>query len=181
MDSTFYVSVDIETDGRIPSENSMLSLGAAVCQIENGIIDKFKVNLKPLLGASQYGPTMDWWKKQPEAWVKSTEDAVDPNEAMNKFRGFLSKYPKPVCIAYPAGFDFTFIYWYLIKFGGQSPFSFSCLDIKTLAAERLGIPYRSAVKRNMPKHWFGETPHTHCALDDAVGQAELFLNIMKDC
>ena len=32
---------------------------------------------------------------------------------------------KPVFVAYPAGFDFLFVYWYLIRFVGESPFSHS--------------------------------------------------------
>jgi len=35
---------------------------------------------------------------------------------------------KPVFVGYPAGFDFLFVYWYLIRFTGESPFSFSALD-----------------------------------------------------
>ena len=40
---------------------------------------------------------------------------------------------KPVFVAYPAGFDFLFVYWYLIRFTGASPFSHSALDMKTYA------------------------------------------------
>jgi hypothetical protein len=35
-----------------------------------------------------------------------------------------------VFVAYPAGFDFLFMYWYMIRFVGESPFSFSALGIK---------------------------------------------------
>jgi len=28
---------------------------------------------------------------------------------------------KPVFVGYPAGFDFLFVYWYLIRFAGESP------------------------------------------------------------
>lgn len=85
---------------------------------------------------------------------------------------------KPVFVAYPAGFDFLFVYWYLIRFAGESPFSFSALDIKSYAMAKLGVPYREATKRNMPKAWFSDRPHTHKALDDALGQGELFLNML---
>lgn len=38
-----------------------------------------------------------------------------------------------------------------------------------------------ATKRNMPKKWFhGCPPHTHKALDDAIGQGILFLNILAE-
>ena len=85
---------------------------------------------------------------------------------------------KPVFVAYPAGFDFTFVYWYLIRFTGRSPFSHSALDIKTLAMARLGVGFRDATKRNMPREWFDPVPHTHVALDDAIEQGALFCNIL---
>ena len=61
---------------------------------------------------------------------------------------------KPVFVGYPAGFDFLFVYWYLIRFAGESPFSFSALDIKTYAMAVLKKDYRKRNKRGMPKHWF---------------------------
>ena len=63
-----------------------------------------------------------------------------------------------------------FVYWYLIKFTGKSPFSHSALDIKTYAMAVLKKNYRESTKRNMPKHWFDQLPHTHIALDDAIEQ-----------
>jgi hypothetical protein len=84
-------------------------------------------------------------------------------------------------VAYPAGYDFLFVYWYIIRFGLKSPFSFSCLDMKTYAMAKLGVPYRQAVKKNMPKRWFQGLPeHTHKASDDALEQGLLFLNMLAD-
>jgi hypothetical protein len=74
----------------------------------------------------------------------------------------------PVFIGYPAAYDFLFVYWYLIRFVGRSPFSYSALDIKTFAMALLGTDYRKATKRHMPKRWFDALPHTHRALDDAI-------------
>jgi hypothetical protein len=71
-----------------------------------------------------------------------------------------------------------FVYWYLIRFAGESPFSFSALDIKTYAMALLKKGYRQAVKRNMPRSWFDDLPHTHCALDDAIEQGALFCNML---
>ena len=83
-------------------------------------------------------------------------------------------------VGYPVAYDFMFVYWYLIRFAGESPFSHSALDIKTAAMVALGCSYRDATKKNMPKSWFGEEPHTHVALDDAIGQGVLFCNIFKE-
>ena len=70
---------------------------------------------------------------------------------------------KPVFVGYPAAYDFMFVYWYLIRFTGESPFSHSALDIKTFAMALLGRGYRESTKRNMPRQWFDKTPHTHVA------------------
>lgn len=35
-------------------------------------------------------------------------------------------------------------------------------------------------ERYMPKRWFPVTKHTHVALDDALEQGELFINILKE-
>jgi hypothetical protein len=86
---------------------------------------------------------------------------------------------KPVFVAYPAGFDFLFVYWYLIRFVGESPFSHSALDMKSYAMAVLRTEYRASIKRNMPKHWFDKLPHNHVALDDAIEQGALFCNMLK--
>ena len=101
---------------------------------------------------------------------------------MPEYVAWLEALPgKPVFVAYPAGFDFTFVYWYLIRFAGRSPFSHSALDVKTLAMAALGCGYRDATKRNMPREWFPpDAPHTHVALDDAIEQGKLFVNVLRE-
>jgi hypothetical protein len=79
-----------------------------------------------------------------------------------------------VFVGYPAAFDFMFVYWYLIRFAGSSPFSHSALDVKTYAMALLGTEYRRTVKRTMPREWFDDSPHSHVALDDAIEQGALF-------
>src|SRR5439155_11681070 len=100
---------------------------------------------------------------------------------MPRYVVWIQKLPgRPVFVAYPAGFDFLFVYWYLIRFAGESPCSFSALDVKTYAMAMLKTPYRESVKRNMPKRWFDDLPHTHRALDDAIEQGAMFCNMLKD-
>jgi len=53
-----------------------------------------------------------------------------------------------------------FVYWYLMRFGGDSPFSHSALDIKTYAMALIQKDYRDSVKKNMPKEWFDAMRHT---------------------
>lgn len=177
-----YVSLDIEADGPIPGPYSMLSLGAAAFEPGNKTpLSQFEVNLLPLEGAAQDPDTMKWWATQPEAWNYLRTNRQPPESAMKQFRAWLEALPgKLVFVGYPATYDFMFVYWYLVRFTSfPAPFGFSGLDIKTLAATKLGVPYPQATKRNMPKSWFKGCPeHTHKAIDDAIGQGILFLNIL---
>ncbi|MFD0523500.1 3'-5' exonuclease family protein [Paractinoplanes durhamensis] len=118
---------------------------------------------------------MAWWATQPEAWAAARAAQQEPAAAMAGYRDWLTALPgKPVFVGYPAAFDFMFVYWYLIRFTGSSPFSHSALDIKTYAMALLGTEFRATVKRAMPKAWFEELPHSHVALDDAIEQGALF-------
>jgi DNA polymerase III alpha subunit (gram-positive type) len=178
------VSVDIETDGPAPMVNSMLSMGAAAYLWRPGRheqVDTFTVNLTPLPGAVQNAHTMKWWRSQPaEVWAAATDNAIEPAAGMTDFVRWLDGLPgpSPTFAAYPAGFDFTFVYTYLHAFVGHSPFSHSALDMKTLASSLLGVPYRKVSKRNMAVQWPAPGRHTHVALDDAIEQGEMLMQML---
>lgn len=179
--SEIYVSTDIESDGPIPGANSMLSFGSAAFLPNGEMRDTFSANLDTLPDAAPDPGTMEWWGRNPEAWAACRTDPRNPTEAMTAYVRWLRKLPgKPVFVGYPAGYDFLFVYWYLIRFAGESPFSFSALDIKSYAMAMLGTEFRRTAKRNMPKRWFGKHPHTHVALDDAIGQGVLFCNMLAE-
>jgi hypothetical protein len=176
-----YVSTDVETDGPIPGPHSMLSFASAAYKADKTLVRTFAVNLHTLPAAQGHPETMAWWETQPEAWDAARKDLQSPETAMPAYVAWLKALPgTPVFVAYPAGFDFLFIYWYLIRFAGESPFSFSALDMKTYAMAMMRTGYRQAVKRNMPRRWFDPLPHTHCALDDAIEQGALFCNMLAE-
>lgn len=176
-----YVSTDVETDGPIPGPHSMLSFGSAAYRPDKTLIGTFSANLETLPGAAGHPDTMSWWREHPEAWQASRVSLEDPAAVMPRYVAWLEGLPgRPVFVAYPAGFDFLFVYWYLIRFAGRSPFSFSALDVKTYAMALLKTEYRDAVKRNMPRRWFDPLPHTHQALDDAIEQGALFCNMLRE-
>jgi hypothetical protein len=177
--SEIYVSTDVESDGPIPGPHSLLSFGSAAYTADKELISTFEANLQLLEGAAGHPETMAWWQTQPEAWAACRQNLREPAEAMPAYVAWLKGLPgKPVFVGYPAGFDFLFIYWYLIRFAGESPFGFSGLDIKSFAMATLGTSWKETVKRNMPRSWFDEHPHTHKALDDAIEQGALFCNML---
>lgn len=181
MTHEIYVSTDIEADGPIPGPNSMLSFGSAAYLPDKTLVSTFTRNLETLSQAEPDPRTMAWWEKRPEAWQACRSDLVHPRAAMSDYVAWLAELPgKPVFVSYPAAFDFMFVYWYLMRFVGKSPFSHSALDIKTFAMARMGSAYRASTKRSMPNRWFDRLPHTHIALDDAIEQGALFCNMLND-
>lgn len=179
-----YISTDVETDGPIPGPNSMLSFGSVAILPGKIIYSEFSSNLETLEGATADPDTANWWLTQPKAWEACRKNLQNPKAAMIQYYNWLDKIKdkgySPVFVGYPAGFDFLFIYWYLMKFVGASPFSFSAIDVKTYAMAMLNKPYRQCTKRNFPQKWFEPNmPHNHVALDDAREQGMMFMNMME--
>jgi len=186
-----FVSIDVEADGPIPGQNSMLQLGAAAFDLEaddpRRPVSKFRVNLEELEGAVQDPGTMEWWSKQGDAYDKTRLNMVKPDYGMEMFARWLAAVAdqtkgKLVVAGYPVTYDFMWAYWYFIRFRGfPAPFGFQGLDMKTLAMSKLGCQYRESAKRRFPKTWFEGAPeHTHDAEDDAVGQGVMFVNMVRE-
>ncbi|MCX5193565.1 3'-5' exoribonuclease [Streptomyces sp. NBC_00249] len=183
---SLYISVDIEADGPVPGPYSMISFGACVAGRQDGATytaadperQTFYRELRPI---------SDRWVDAALAVSGLDRDRLlsegaDPAVAMAEFRAWVrevSAGAQPVMCAYPASFDWSFLYWYLIEFGDDSPFGHSgCLDMKTLYATKARVPLRAAVKGRMPRSLLSRRPHTHHALDDAMEQADLMSNLM---
>jgi hypothetical protein len=178
--SDVYISTDIEADGPIPGPHSMLSFASIAYADSGKEIGSFWANLQTLPGAVGDPKTMDWWRRNPEAYAETRRDLQDPEEVMRRYVNWLAQFSdRPVFVGYPVTFDFMFVYWYLMRFVGSSPFSHSGWDIKTAAAIAMRTPFRKTGKRNMPKAWFGPQKHSHRAPDDAREQGELHFNILR--
>ncbi|MEU1252715.1 3'-5' exonuclease [Streptomyces chartreusis] len=182
-----YISVDIEADGPIPGPYSMLSIGAAVAGVQDG--DGFTAadpeehtfyrELRPI--GEEFVPEALAVSGLDRERLKA--EGSEPAAALAEFSDWVrevSAGAQPVMCGYPASYDWTFLYWYLIRFTGASPFGHSgCLDMKTLYATKAGLPLRAVAKGTMPRELLSRRRHTHHALDDAVEQAELFANLME--
>lgn len=182
MGKEIYISTDIESDGPIPGANSMLSFASVAFSDAGDVISTFERNLELLEGAKPNDDTMKWWQTQPEAWAACRKEPKRISDAMQDYVAWVETLPgTPVFVAYPAGYDFMFMYWYMIKFVGSSPFSFSALDIKTYAMCLLKRDFRKTNKDIFPSRWFDKRfKHTHTAIDDAMEQGLMFINMLKD-
>jgi DNA polymerase III alpha subunit (gram-positive type) len=159
--------VDIEADGPIPGDYSMVCFGAVI--VEPGLHRTFYGRLKPI---------SEQWVPQALAVSGFTRDEVlgfdDPRTVMEQFRSWLGENvrDRPVFISDNNGFDWQFINWYFHHFLGSNPFGFSSVN--------LGSLYKGLIKDTFKnfKH-LRQTKHTHHPVDDAKGNAEALLH-MRD-
>lgn len=181
-----YLSVDVETDGSIPGPYSMLSFGISLVGSFDG--DRFERvrpgertlyrELKPI--SSEFDPGALEVNGLDRELLKTR--GVDPHLAMEDAGAWVEEVAdggRPILIAYPVAFDWSFMYWYFERFRkAGSPFGHSsCLDIRTLYQAVSGTVFDASAKDRMPGALQPQLPHTHNALDDAVEQGELFANL----
>lgn len=163
-----YIVVDVETDGPIPGDYSLICFGAVL--VEEGLEKTFYGKLKPI--ADKYIP---------EALAVSgfsREDCLnfdEPQEVMSGFAKWVKENCKdrPIFISDNNGFDWMFICWYFHHFTGSNPFGFS--------SQNLGSLYKGLQKDTFVnfKH-LRQSKHTHNPVDDAKGNAEALLYMKKE-
>ena len=163
-----FVMVDIEADGPIPGDFSMISFGAIV--VEKSLDRTFSAQLRPI---------SERWV--PEALAVSgcsreqTLGFADPKAEMQRFAAWLGKLGggQPTFVSDNNGFDWQFVCWYFHHFLGKNPFGFS--------SQNLGSLYKGLVKnmKSSFKH-LRKTKHTHDPLDDARGNAEAMLHMIDE-
>ena len=181
-----YILTDVEADGPIPGEFSMLSLDSIALDKKGEVLGEFYKKLVPLPTALQDKKTMQFWKDNPKAYQEATTNAEDPQKVMTEYNKWLKKLKKDtkkelVFIAYPVTVDFMFVYWYLIKFTGESPFGYSGLDMKTLAMSILKKDFSEITKNKMPKSWLKHPGQKyHFALQDAKEQVFMLIKMLEE-
>jgi hypothetical protein len=163
----------------------MLSFGMAAFTLEKELVATFSRNLEPLPDARTDDRTMQWWAlpDNATAYERSREQQVSPRQAMTECKEWLEsirRWGRPVICGAPSGFDFTFLYYYFQRELGESPVGFASLDLRSYAAAVLKKQYRHVGKRQYPAEWIDEgLPHTHVALDDAIEQGCILINMIR--
>lgn len=186
--SDIYFSVDIETDGPIPGPYSMLSFAI----VPAGSMREGRF-IRPADGEGLYlelQPISESFEPQALAVnglnrERLLREGLAPAVAMKRASEWIAARcaegeGEPVLVAYPLGFDWSFLYWYFIRFAGASPFKHSRgFDLKTAFSVRGRRPIASAGQKHLPAHLQSSLPHTHHALDDARAQADVFAKLME--
>jgi len=182
-----YISADVETDGPVPGSYSLLSFGLTlVGRYDGSNFERFETGETTFYRELQ--PISERFEEEALSVngldrESLKEHGLDPGSAMTEAAEWIvsmSEGCRPVLVAYPVAFDWSFLYWYFESFApGGSPFGHSsCLDIRTLYQAVAGTVFDRSGKAAMPDFLRPENPHTHNALDDAVEQGELFANLL---
>ncbi len=181
-----YFSADVETDGPIPGPFSMLSFAIVYAGSFDGETfvrptDYSRVFYRELK------PISDQFQAEALSVNGLDRDRLqltggDPIATMTEAAEWIASVAgsrKPVLVAYPLSFDWTWLYWYLVRYSAVgSPFGHSsCYDMKTAFAVKAGIPISGAGRSRLPSALRSPREHTHHAVDDAIEQAEIFANI----
>ena len=163
-----YIMVDIESDGPIPGDYSMIAFGAVL--VDENLDKTFYGKLKPI--SDRFIPDA---LKVSGFSREETLDFDEPEQVMRDFERWLKEVCKdrPIFISDNNGFDWMFICWYFHHFLERNPFGFS--------SQNLGSLYKGMVKR-MSKNFkhLRKTKHTHHPVDDAKGNAEALLTMRNE-
>ena len=162
-----YIMVDVEADGPIPGDYSMISFGAVL--VNQGLTQTFYGQLQPI---------SEKWI--PEALAVSghsrqqTLGFDNPKQVMQRFADWLRNVSKgqPRFIADNNGFDWQFINWYFHHFMGVNPFGFSSTNLGSLYKGLEADMFANF------KH-LRRTKHDHNPVNDAKGNAEALLTLIQ--
>ncbi|MGA3262768.1 MAG: hypothetical protein ABSC47_01835 [Terracidiphilus sp.] len=183
-----YFSADVETDGPIPGPFSMLSFGLVLAGTFDGTTFKRPADYRETFYRELQPVSNDF---QDEALRvngldrdRLVKEGILPATAMTEAAQWvrtLAGAGRPILVAYPLSFDWSFLYWYFIRFSEHgSPFNHSqCFDIKTAFAVKAHIPIASAGRRRLMPSLRSNGVHTHNALEDAIEQAHVFANLFE--
>ena len=183
-----YFSADVETDGPIPGPFSILSFALVYAGVFDGqqfILPEnyehsFYTELKPI--SNDYEP--EALRVNGLDRSRLCAEGESPESAMTRACRWVKQLAgkgKPVLVAYPLSFDWSWLYWYFMRFSPEgSPFDYSrCFDIKTAFAIKASVPIAEASRSKLLHSLRPHRKHTHHALDDAIEQAEIFARVFQ--
>jgi hypothetical protein len=181
-----YVSVDIEADGPIPGRYSMLALGMCVAgrfdgehfEARDPTAQTFYRELQPISDQVD-APALAVARLDRD---RLSREGVTPQQAMHDAAEWLTAVSgddRPIVCAFPAAFDWSFVWWYMVTYGpSKPPLTFSsCLDMKTMFATSGRRVFSKSGKSSLPPELRSRRTHTHHALDDAIEQADTFARL----
>ena len=190
LPQTTFVVTDIEADGPTPLHSSMLSFASVAVDYRGNVLGEFEANLTTRADRAPHPVTMDWWKTQPDAWVSATTNPEPPESVMPRYADWVESLPGfRVFAAAPMIFDGLWMDAYLDAFantrvlghptGGRQIFKGGGVCLYTMAGTLRGAPYLNWGMQRVPAEWYGNIEHSHKAIDDARGFANVLVKLFQ--
>ena len=166
------VSVDVESAGPNPADYALLSIGACTLLTPRAT---FYAELQP-----------DKLKMDAEAaqihklnLENLALNGLPPAEALEALETWLEKsIPDargPLFLGFNAAFDWMFLNDYYLHYLGRNPFGHSAIDIKSFAMGWQHSAWEDTRMANL-----SSKPLRHNALEDALDQADIFLDVLHN-
>lgn len=181
---------DVELDGPRPGVHSMRSFASVAVSADGVEHGRFEAVLEPLPGTSPDPDTMAWFATQPDAWEAATRDPEPVARVMERYVAWLRELPSPrMFAAFPLALDGIWMDHYLRRFthygirqGHHETdrlFVGPGLCLRSYAAAVTGTSAGIVDVDTLPSEWFGDVEHTHRAIDDSVGYANLLVELFR--
>lgn len=160
-----YVMVDVEADGPIPGDYSMISFGAVI--VEPALSRTFYGQLRPI--------SESFVREALAVSGFSREECLafdEPRVVMEQFEAWVKQNCKgrTLFVSDNNGFDWQFVNWYFHHFLHRNPFGHSSTNLDSLYkgfARDMFVNFKHLRK----------TKHTHHPVDDARGNAKALLQM----
>ena len=162
----------------------MLSFGCVAVSTSGTTIGEFEAVLAPLEGAVRDDDTMAFWHRHPAAWAAATEKPQPATAVIAEFVDWVRSFSgEPIFTAHPLALDGVWFDHYLRRFTGRALFEGPWVPdrlfrhppmcLMSFIAGRTGRGQWECDVDHYPPAWLGSIEHTHRAIDDARGYANL--------
>ena len=168
----------------------MLSFASVAVNAVGLEIDHFEAVLKTLEDAEADPLTMAWFESLPDALAAATQNPQPGDEVMPRYVRWVKSLPgQAIFVAHPLLMDAPWMDFYLRRFTGirllkgpwigERLFYEGGLCLRSYASGKLGWPLRNCSPEHYDPEWLGHLAHTHQAIDDARGYANLLAHLIK--
>ncbi len=185
-----FIVTDIETDGHSPLRNSMLSFASVAVTYDGTIHGEFESVLERRPDRSPDPKTTEWWQGFPDAYKAATTNPIPAETEMLRYADWVETLPndKVFCAA-PIMFDGPWMDHYLDRFAnsrafggpfsGRQLFRGGGVCLYTMAGTMRAQDYLNWGMQRAPADWYGNIPHSHKAIDDARGFANVLVKLFE--
>jgi len=162
--------VDIEADGPIPGDHSMIEIGAV--KLTSDLNITFHAKIMPISVNWDPGAlaVTGYTREQTENFPETAANA------MAKFMQFIDNTNsggKPLFFSDNNGYDYMFTHWYFMHFLEEDPFGWTSRNLQDI--------FRGMKKdfRNREFKKLRKTKHDHNPVHDAQGNAEVLIHMIQ--